>query len=283
MPPLRFILSHLLLLLFVSGLAFTAPIAAPRVISQQPCKAQKNNLPCRTSDENPYTSPADVEAGGAIYRQQCSSCHGLRGEGGRGPRLDIGKFRHGQTDSEIHDIILMGIPDAGMPNYYSSSTQVWKLVSFVRSLSANTVKKDLPGDPQKGREIFIGKGNCLGCHIVGVEGGGLGPSLNDIGSIRSPNNLRVSVLDPNADVAVAYYTARVAKQDGTVVVGRRMNQDTYSIQLIDSQGNLMSFHTDELDELKVEVSSLMPPYQGAFSDVELDDLVAYLATLRVER
>ena len=225
-----------------------------------------------------------MAAGGAIYRQQCSSCHGLHGEGGRGPRLNTGEFRHGQTDSEIHDIILMGIPGTGMPNYYSSSKRVWKVVAFVRSLSTNPVaEEDLPGDPQRGREIFIGKGNCLGCHIVGVEGGGLGPSLSDIGSVRSPNHLRSSVLDPNADVFVTYYTARVTKRDGTVVTGRRMNQDTYSIQLIDSQGNLMSFHTGDLDELKVEVSSLMPPYRGAFSDVELDDLVAYLATLRVER
>jgi putative heme-binding domain-containing protein len=50
------------------------------------------------SERNPRTSPADIAAGAKTFRSHCSPCHGMNGEGGRGPNLAAGRFYHGSSD-----------------------------------------------------------------------------------------------------------------------------------------------------------------------------------------
>lgn len=54
----------------------------------------------------------------------------------------------------------------------------------------------------------------------------------------------------------------------------------HSIQLRDTQRQLRSFRKNELTDLRLERRSLMPSYSSRFSATEIDDLVAYLRTLR---
>ena len=137
---------------------------------------------------NPHTTAADVAAGAKIFRGHCAECHGLKGEGGRGPSLTTGVFYHGSTDEDLLNNITDGIPGTSMPGVFFSSDQVWQLVSYVRSLSAS---KAAPphGDAARGERIFREKG-CQGCHLVRGEGGVNGPDLTLIGSQRSPEHLR---------------------------------------------------------------------------------------------
>jgi cytochrome c oxidase cbb3-type subunit 3 len=68
------------------------------------------------------------------------------------------------------------------------------------------------------------------------------------------------------------------------VRGIRINEDTFTLQLRDADNRLYSFRKQDLKELNRESGgSLMPSYQTVFSPTEIDDLIAYLASLRGER
>ena len=64
--------------------------------------------------------------------------------------------------------------------------------------------------------------------------------------------------------------------------GFRMNEDSFSLRIMDTDANLWSFQKRELENYERLEKSTMPSYAESLSDVELDDLVAYLFSLRRE-
>ena len=58
-----------------------------------------------------------------------------------------------------------------------------------------------------------------------------------------------------------------------------MNEDSYSIQLLDQQGRLVSLMKADLLDMTVLDSSSMPSYGDRLTDNELADIVAYLRSL----
>src|SRR6185295_692862 len=125
---------------------------------------------------NPHTTPADVVEGGKIFRSHCAECHGLKGEGGRGPNLAAGVFYHGASDADLHRNITDGIPGTAMPGTFFSADQVWQAVAYVRSIGQSGSAAKPPGDPAHGEKLIQEKG-CTGCHLVRGDGGYKGPDL----------------------------------------------------------------------------------------------------------
>src|SRR2546423_1819620 len=147
---------------------------------------------------NPHTTPADVAAGAKIFRSHCAECHGLAGEGGRGPNLASGVFYHGAADADLFANVTDGIKGTAMPGTFFSAGQVWQVVAYVRTLSQS--RSDRPaGDAAHGEKLLREKG-CINCHLARGEGGVRGPDLSVIGSQRSVEHLRQAILDPNAKV-----------------------------------------------------------------------------------
>jgi hypothetical protein len=73
---------------------------------------------------------------------------------------------------------------------------------------------------------------------------------------------------------------RIVTSDGRRVSGRRLNEDTYTVQIIDEQENLRSFAKADLRELVVETSAAMPSYVDRLTPDELADVIAYLVSLK---
>jgi cytochrome c1 len=71
----------------------------------------------------------------------------------------------------------------------------------------------------------------------------------------------------------------VAK-DGKKTSGVRLNEDTWSIQVMDGADRLLSFWKQDLRSLKVERRTPMPSYRGKLTSQEIDDIVTYLAGLK---
>ena len=139
------------------------------------------------------------------------------------------------------------------------------------------------GDAARGKAIFEGKGDCLSCHRVKLTGSRSGPELTGIGKERRATRayLERALLDPDADVATANRGVRVIlKKDGTVVKGRLLDRDMFTVELVDSQGNLKSFLKSELREVTIVTKGLMPSYKGRLSPQEVADVVSYLTTLK---
>src|ERR1700675_994160 len=95
-----------------------------------------------------------VSAGAKIFRSHCAECHGLKGEGGRGPNLTTGVFFHGSTDADLMRNVSDGIPGTAMPGVFFSPVQVSHLIAYVRSLSQSSVANQPPGDSVNGAKLF---------------------------------------------------------------------------------------------------------------------------------
>jgi putative heme-binding domain-containing protein len=136
------------------------------------------------------------------------------------------------------------------------------------------------GDAASGKSVFEGKGQCNTCHRIAGSGSRTGPELTDIGSLRKPEQLEQSILDPDAEIAPQNRTYRVVTRAGETVAGRLLNLDAFSVQLLDSKEKLRSFTKASLKEWAFVEKSPMPSYKGKLSLQELADLVSYLASLK---
>ena len=103
---------------------------------------------------NPRTTPADAAAGGKIFRSHCADCHGLKGEGGKGPNLSSGVYYHGSSDASLFRNITDGIPGTAMPGQFFSADQIWQVVAHLRALARTGSHSAPKGDPQRGLALF---------------------------------------------------------------------------------------------------------------------------------
>jgi mono/diheme cytochrome c family protein len=69
-------------------------------------------------------------------------------------------------------------------------------------------------------------------------------------------------------------------KDGTLVIGRLLNQDAFSVQLINAEDQLKSYERSNLREQAILAKGLMPSFDGKLTAQQIDDIVSYLATLK---
>ena len=224
-------------------------------------------------------APADIAYGARIYDAQCTTCHGSDGEGVGGVNLRSGKFRNATTDQDLMRIVTTGIAGSAMPAFKFDAAEIAGVVAFLRNMNTFDRGSVAPGDASRGRAIYAGKGDCARCHRVGATGSRVAPDLSDIGSIRSPASLVRSLTDPSSQMMPINRPVRLVTRDGAVVNGRRLNEDTYTVQIIDDQERLRSFVKSDLREFTVQTVSPMPSLKS-LSDAEIADLVAYLLSLK---
>lgn len=152
-----------------------------------------------------------------------------------------------------------------------------RVLAFVLAVGALLGQQS--GDPANGKLIFEGKGTCTGCHRIKGNGSHFGPDLSEVGA-RSPEQLQTSILDPDAEIAPANRIVRVVSKNGTTTIGRLLNEDTFSLQMIDKTERLVSFQKADLREYAFETKSPMPSFRDKLSAQEVADVVAYLGTFK---
>lgn len=237
------------------------------------------------------TTDAALEQGRRIFEGNCVRCHGVGGTGGEGPSLARPFLPRARDDQGLASVIRRGIRGTGMPGVWRmSDNEVQALIVYVRSIG-RVERAALTGDVGRGKTLFESKGGCTACHTFGTFGSNLGPDLSRVGLRRGAAYLRESIVDPGASLPqdltffssgfAEYLLVRVVTREGREMQGTRINEDTFTIQLRDEAGAVLSFRKEDLTVLDKQFdSSLMPDYGDTFSDAELDDVVAYLASLR---
>jgi putative heme-binding domain-containing protein len=274
------------ILMFATGVL----IFAGALLSQPRLSAQQHG----------YT-PAEIDEGHKLYDANCGRCHNDTGDGVTGVEL-FKQIRRASSDEDIVKIIRNGIPGTSMPPHNFSEMQAQNEVAFLRSMfgvtpaavraanSGGPGSNDAQGgDPARGKALFEGKGGCLTCHRVNGVGAQTGPDLGRPaapagGRGRGPatpnvGQLERSILEPNAEIVPAYRTYQVTPKSGPVVRGKLLNQDTFSVQLLDSSNQLRSFLKADLKDYAF-LSSPMPSYQGKFTRQEMADLLSYLVSAK---
>jgi putative heme-binding domain-containing protein len=223
---------------------------------------------------------SDIAYGSQLYAAQCATCHGADGAGVGSVNLRSGQFRRVTTDQELQRLISNGIPGAGMPPFKFDSSQLTGLVAFIRNMNTFDSAAVKLGDPSRGRAVFEGKGGCLKCHSVNDKGSSAGPDLSDIGANRAPSALERHVVDPTGSMMPINRPVKAVTRAGKVYNGRRLNEDTYSVQLIDEQERLVSLLKSDLREYQILTTSPMPSFKDKLSADELADVIAYLLSLK---
>ena len=223
-------------------------------------------------------TPSDAGAGRRIFESQCALCHGQTGGGGRGPALNRPKLERAPDDESLRKLISEGFRD--MPGAWQlHPDEVIGVAAYVRSLGALPQEK-VPGDPASGARIYSAHG-CAGCHMISGLGEGFGPELTAVGTRRSTAFLRQTVLTPAATLPAGFLYVSALPVAGAAVRGIRVNEDSFTIQLRDAGGRYHSFRKSELKELRrLAGETPMPSYDGQIDGSALDDLVAYLASLK---
>jgi len=253
-----------------------------------PCRGQSKR------DANPLPgNAATLKEGASLFRSNCSPCHGVNARGGgRGPDLTSGRWSHGSSDADIFRTISDGVPGTEMPANSFADSEIWTLVTYLRSLSPAKPGR-VPGNAQRGEELFTEKQGCSICHMVKGKGGGLGPDLSRIGAARSVASLTESIREPDKELSdgmldpnrwgppIVYDTVIVITAEGRELKGVAKNEDTFSLQFMDMQQNLHSYSKSELKKVTHVRKSVMPAYpEQVLSSSDLQDLIAFLVTLR---
>lgn len=222
----------------------------------------------------------DIALGASLYAARCITCHGAQGDAIGGVQLRSGKFRNAITDTDLARFIRAGSQSAGMPPFALDNADMAGIIAYLRNMNTFDAATVKTGDAARGRAVFEGKGACRSCHRVGRDGSRVAPDLTDIGAARSAGSIQRSLLDPSSQMMPINRPVRLVTKEGTVINGRRLNEDTYTIQVIDDRERLHSLAKADLREFTISKTSLMPSYKGTLSPEELADLLGYLLSLK---
>lgn len=227
-------------------------------------------------------STADIEVGQRVYSAQCALCHGPNGDMVNGVNLRLGRFPRAVTDDDLARVIAAGVPGGRMPGFTLSAGETTGLVALIRAGfdPAGTAVK--VGNVDRGRTLFATeKAACATCHRVpGGTGPRTAPDLSDIGAVRSPSALQRSLLEPTRAMLPINRPATIVTTAGATVRGRRTNEDTFSVQLVDDRERLVTVLKKDIKTMTLAKESPMPSMATRLSPDEVADLVAYLLSLR---
>jgi cytochrome c oxidase cbb3-type subunit III len=250
-------------------------------------------------DKNPFAGDADAAKRGEFqFRINCAFCHGLGARGGgRGPDLTRARKRHGNSDAEMFQTINQGVPGTAMPTNGTTGQgvgmteeEIWQVITYIRSVQVKAPAQ-ATGDGAHGKQLFYGDANCSGCHMVEGKGGRLGPDLTAVGMARAASAIVDSVRNPSRRLASGlleatkefpqeYETVTVVTAKGQEIKGVTMNEDNFSLQMMDASEQIYLFEKSKLRSMVKTRTSMMPAYDATLlSDKDLQDIVAYLQSV----
>ena len=234
------------------------------------------------------TYPAElVQQGGALFRQDCSFCHGRDATGGEsGPDLTRSRLVAADVNGDkIGPVVRNGRPDKGMPPFARSDQQIASLVAFIRTQLQNAQAasgrkgsggrkgvdpEDLQtGNAEAGKQYFNGAGGCSNCHSPSGD-------LAGIASRYKGLELEERMLYPRRPKA----TVTVLPSSGQEVSGTLAYLDEFTVGLTDAEGVYRSWRTRDV---KYKVNAPAEAHVDLFSkytDADVHNLMAYLQTLK---
>ena len=254
-------------------------------------------------DKNPLANDSNAAKLGEFeFRANCAFCHGLGARGGgRGPDLTRAQKKHGNSDADLFRTISEGVPGTAMPpngatqqGVGMTEEEIWQVISYIRSVQ---VKSDAraEGDAAHGKQLFYGPAACSTCHMMEGKGGRLGPDLSGTGQARSTDYIVESIRNPSRRLAQGiseamkefsqeYETVTVTDERGQKFQGVVLNEDNFTLQMLDAREQLHLLEKDKLKSYEKNRESLMPKYdEKQLPEKDLRDIVAYLLSAGSEK
>jgi putative heme-binding domain-containing protein len=228
-----------------------------------------------------HYSTADIEVGLRVYGAQCALCHGANGDMVSGVNLRVGRFPRAVTDDDLARVIASGTPGGRMPGLSLTAAETTGVIALIRAGFDPTGTAVKVGNVDRGRSVFTSeKAACATCHRVRGIGPRSAPDLSDIGAMRTASALQRSILDPSRAMLPINRPTTIVTTAGATIRGRRTNEDTFSVQLVDDRERLVTVLKKDITSMTVAKESPMPSMATRLSPDEVADLVAYLLSLR---
>jgi cytochrome c oxidase cbb3-type subunit III len=255
-------------------------------------------IPAHAQEKNPLANDANAAKLGEFeFRANCAFCHGLGARGGgRGPDLTRTQKKHGNSDADLFRTINEGVPGTAMPpngatqqGVGMTEEEIWQVISYIRSVQVKTSAQQA-GNAARGKELFHGSAACATCHMFRGKGGRLGPDLTGTAGARSVEYIVDSVRNPSRRLAQGisesmkefsqeYETVNVVDEHGQRFQGVVLNEDNFTLQMLDTREQLHLFEKDKLRSLNKTRESLMPKYdEKMLPEKDLQDIIAYLSS-----
>ena len=253
----------------------------------------------RAQERNPLAGDANAAKMGEFqFRVNCSFCHGLGARGGgRGPDLTRARKRHGNTDAELFGIVNNGIPGTAMPangttlqGVGMTDTEIWQVIAYIRSVEVKS-EAQASGNAAHGKELFYGTAACGTCHMLEGKGGRLGPDLTGTAVARSADYIMESLRKPSRRLAQGlteagkefsqeYETVTAVTADGQKFQGVVLNEDNFTLQMMDTREQVHLFEKDKVRSLEKSRESLMPAYdEKMLPGKDVQDIIAFLLSV----
>jgi putative heme-binding domain-containing protein len=249
-------------------------------------------------DRNPAGDAKAAAAGEYEFRINCALCHGLGARGGgRGPDLTRAQKKHVHSDEEMFQVISNGIPGTAMPangtngqGVGMTDEEIRQIITYIRSVEVKAGARSI-GNGAHGKELFYGNANCSLCHMVEGRGGRVGPDLTAVGgsrtreamidSVRNPSRrLAWGLTEPTKEFPQEYETITVVTADGKEIKGVALNEDSFTVQMMDLSEQVYLLEKDKLRSFEKSRESIMPAYSpDLLGGRDLDDIVAFLTTV----
>jgi cytochrome c oxidase cbb3-type subunit III len=224
----------------------------------------------------------NVTEGKQIFSTTCAACHGLDGGGGeRGPDISHRREIQRLSNKALIQIVHDGVPGTRMPAFGSLGTSsIQSVIRYLRSLQGEMAVTPVTGDPENGKVIFFGRGDCSRCHMANGQGGFMGSDLSSFASTQSPVEIRSAITSSNRNLDPRKRVVIVTTGNGQTLTGLARNEDNFSLQLQTTDGAFHLLNKSEMQKIEYQPRSLMPDdYASRLSSKELDDLVSYLVSI----
>jgi putative heme-binding domain-containing protein len=134
------------------------------------------------------------------------------------------------------------------------------------------------GDPDRGQLLF--DRHCLACHKLGERGHAVGPNLASMRR-KTPEEILVSILDPNREVSPEFIEYLVALDDGRVVTGLVASETPGGLALRGREGAEQTVLRRNIAEIAATGKSLMPEgLENTITPPEMTDLISFLLKIQ---
>jgi putative heme-binding domain-containing protein len=230
--------------------------------------------------QNPQAAPSTlIQDGKTVYASSCSGCHGADTLGtDHAPKLTGNPDVRRRTVDQLHNLIMSGIPSAGMPAFGSlPQHQLDAIAAYIHSLNSPASQNIVPGDAAMGGQFFWGEGNCGTCHMIHGRGSSTGPDLSDVGSRMTAIEIHTALLDPDQQITPGYQLVTATLRNGKTVHGFARGRTNFDLQLQEPDGTLHLLQAHDIVDVVDESHSLMKPVNAAPEQIQ--NLSAYLSQL----
>jgi cytochrome c oxidase cbb3-type subunit 3 len=287
-------------LLWVGGLVFVAAVIAPLFLSargqagQAPTPAPRvpstespaSQAPPQTATQQTYPQ-AQIDAGQAVFLQNCAFCHGRDAGGGEtGPDLTRSSVvAEDVRGDKIGPVVHGGRADKGMPAFNLSDQDLAAVVAFIHDQKTkadsneggrqHVSPSDLnTGNAQAGKEFFNGAGKCATCHSPTGDLAGVATRLQGLALLE-----RMLYPAPGRGAA-PLATVTVTDAKGQTITGKLAYRDEFTIALRDAVGRYRSWPTNEVKYTVNDPLQAHADLLGKYTDEEMHNVLAYLQTLK---